>query len=64
MKRKPCPYCGAKGTNKGYLKHYGKYHGFACRTWTTDETGAEERSQQCRLNEIENKLRSELQPQA
>lgn len=51
MKRKPCPYCGAKGTNKGYLKHHGKYHGFACRTWTLDETGKGERSPECIRNE-------------
>jgi hypothetical protein len=28
-----CKYCGAKQTNQGYLKHYGKYTGFECRTY-------------------------------
>lgn len=55
MRRKPCPYCNAKGTNRGYMKHYGPYHGYACRTWTADDGGGFERSQECLLTERENK---------
>lgn len=37
------------------MKHYGPYHGYACRTWTADDGGAFERSQECLLTERENK---------
>ncbi len=41
-----CKFCGAKQTNRGWLKHYGRYRGFACRTWIADE-GGQQRSAKC-----------------
>jgi hypothetical protein len=61
MKRKACPYCGAKGTNRGRLggganragegRETAAYHGYACRTFTYDDTNTGPRSPQCLANE-------------
>lgn len=45
-----CKFCGAKQTNRGYLKHYGRYRGFECRTWVADE-GGHKRSLKCHARE-------------
>jgi len=47
MERKPCPFCGAKGTNRGKMLHHGPYHGYACRSWTSDDGQHRHRSEEC-----------------
>lgn len=53
-----CKYCGAEQTNKGYLKHYGKYTGFKCRTYYGDNIT--HRSEACIKEEIIRTARERL----
>ncbi len=45
-----CKFCGARQTNRGTLKHYGRYRGFECRTWIADG-GGQQRSVKCQARE-------------
>lgn len=45
-----CKFCGAEQTNRGRLKHYGRYRGFECRTRIADG-GQHQRSVKCQARE-------------
>jgi hypothetical protein len=54
-KNDECPYCAAPKTNRGRLQHFGKYSGYACRSWVAD-AGQSNRSDVCKSRQSFNKL--------
>lgn len=50
-----CPFCGSIRTNKGFLKLYGPYNGYKCRSWFADN-GKNKRSKECHDLELKNKV--------
>jgi hypothetical protein len=59
MSKISCKFCGSKQTNRGSLKHYGRYRGFECRTWIADE-GGHGRSAKCHAREAVKEVLAEV----
>ncbi len=53
---KTCPRCSAPKTNRGRMHHYGRYTGFACRSWVADDGGAHH-SEVCKSRQAFSKLK-------